>query len=537
MLSHHFPVNPLQNALTSCSEEMREKNHLLGRLPYSIEPMAEQVQRHYAQLLQQQTLLQKNRYLHQLAQYSTSLFYTLMSQHLKEMLPILYTPTVSQAVKTFNQAFLIPQGLFIAWPHREKLDSMLKQYEKNEIDIAILTDGERVLGLGDQGVGGIEICLAKSMLYTLCAKINPQRILPIYLDVGTNNENLLASKNYKGWRNKRIHAQEYDDFIAQVIDALSKKFSHLYFHWEDLERDNAKKILIRYNTTQCTFNDDMQGTGIVTVASALNAMHITQSTLSQSRIIIYGGGTAGIGIADQFCAVMQREGLTIETARKNIWLIGRHGLLMQDSVHLTALQIPYARSVSEKRYYATASTGIIDLFSVVEEVKPHFLIGCSGKGSAFTEKVIKEMAKHTRRPIIFPLSNPTEKAEAIPSDLLHWTEGRALIATGSPFEPVGFRGQLIPIAQCNNALVFPGIGLGVKASHATQLTEEMLWKACEALCHATNLQEGRLLPDMIQLQKISQKIACAVIQAAQQEGVARNKAAPTFLISQVMISF
>jgi malate dehydrogenase (oxaloacetate-decarboxylating) len=517
--------NAFTNYLTSFNEEQRLNLGLLGALPFAIENLSDQVARCYTQFKQQTSHFQKNRYLHHILMVSEPLFYAFVRQHLKEILPILYTPTVGEVVQSFNQNFIYPRGLYLAWPHRDKLDHILDQYKTAAFDIAVLTDGERILGLGDQGIGGIEICIAKALMYVICGQLSPQRLLPIYLDVGTNNPELLNDPHYLGWRHERIQGEQYDAFIDKVVTGLQKRFPHIYLHWEDLERDNAHRLLERYQTQCCTFNDDMQGTGIVTLASALKAIDITKIPLTEQRIIIFGGGTAGVGIADQLCQLMEKEGLTQQEARRRIWMMGRYGLLLEDSHNLNTLQKPYARPTAERKYYSAQTGEVIDLLAVIRHIKPTFLIGCAGKANAFTEDMIREMAQHVDRPIIFPLSNPTENCEATPTQLLQWTQGRALIATGSPFEDVHLEGKRWPISQCNNALVFPGLGLGIKASGSSRVTESMLSAACMALRDATSIESEaypRLLPDMSEIQKISQKIACAVVQTAQAEGVAQH---------------
>jgi malate dehydrogenase (oxaloacetate-decarboxylating) len=485
-------------------------------LIYEHLPPAEQLRHYYTVFDQQPSAVLKNRYLHQLAVQNSLLFYQLVQQHLKEMLPILYTPTVGMVVQGIRQQPSSHRGLSISWMDRHRLLELLEPYQ-NTIKIAILTDGERVLGLGDQGIGGIEICIAKAMLYTLCAGLPPHCILPIYLDVGTNNAQLLADPMYQGWRHNRLTGAEYDEFIDAVVTTLYKVCPNIYLHWEDFSRDNARRILLRYQDRCCTFNDDMQGTGVVTLAGALTAIKITKIPLIEQRIVIFGGGTAGIGIADRLCQAMQRMGLSQTQAQRQIWLVGRHGLLFTNSQHLTELQKPYARPADEYRYYrAHAPDELVDLLAVVSVVKPTFLIGTSGKAGAFTQDVVTTMAQEVDRPIIFPLSNPTQCCEAQPKDILAWTKNKALIATGSPFEAVMVEGKVWPISQCNNALAFPGIGLGVQASGAQSLTDEMLWQACLALYESTpqSTDYPILLPDISQIHQVSAKIAYRVCQAA-----------------------
>lgn len=465
------------------------------------------------------SLLAKNQYLHQLLDQDERLCYTLIKKHLQTFLPILYTPTVGEVASTFHKTRPHTRGLYIRWDDRNRIDQLLTPYRDGIVDIAVLTDGERILGLGDQGLGGIEICVAKAMLYVLCAGIAPYRLLPIYLDVGTNNPHLLSDPNYSGWRHKRLAQQDYDAFIHTVVTALHQKFPGIYLHWEDLERDNAKRILDRYRRQYRVFNDDMQGTGVVTLAGALAAVNITKVPLIEQRIVIVGAGGAGIGIADQLCQAMQKMGLSKEKAQKNIWLVGRYGLLFSDSPSLTALQKPYARVVAERQQFkSVAFNESVNLDKIVAEAHPTFLIGCSGQAGIFTESIIRTMASQVERPIIFPLSNPTQCCEATPKDILHWTENKALIATGSPFPDAVINAKRFNIAQCNNALAFPGIGLGIQASCAPLITDEMLWEASLAIANmassCTTEDTFNLLPSTREIPRISQRVAYSVAQVS-----------------------
>jgi malate dehydrogenase (oxaloacetate-decarboxylating) len=357
------------------------------------------------------------------------------------------------------------------------------------------------------------------MVYVLCAGINPNRLLPIQIDVGTNNQRLLNDPMYLGWRHPRLVGQKYDDMIESVVSGIRRKLPRAYLHWEDFGRENARRNLERYQKHMCTFNDDMQGTGVVTLVALLSALHQTKMPLTEQRVVIVGAGTAGTGIADQLCEGMIREGLSREEAVLRFYLVGRQGLIQDTTSNLTAFQKPYAQ-----RSMGAAPT--LQLHEVVQRFKPTVLIGCSGQGGIFTEAIVKTMATQVKYPIIFPLSNPTEKSEATPDDLLSWTEGRALIATGSPFGQVDFKGEKIPIAQCNNALIYPGIGLGVLVAQATHLSESMLWEACKALSvfdSKTPERKNALLPNFENIQAISRSIALAVAIQARQEGLAKVK--------------
>lgn len=505
------------NKGTAFTESERQQLGLRGKLPYSIESLQQQELRVYQQFLKKENNLEKHLYLRSLHNTNEVLFYKLVSQHLTEMLPILYTPTVGKAVEQFSHEFQQPRGLYIAYPNREHIDEILENRLNPEVDIIVMTDGEGVLGIGDQGVGGMDICIVKLMVYVLCAGINPNRLLPIQIDVGTNNEQLLNDPMYLGWRHPRLAGQKYDDMVESIVSAIQRKLPRTYLHWEDFGRENARRNLERYHNQMCTFNDDMQGTGVVTLVALLSAIHRTKIPLTEQRVVIVGAGTAGTGIADQLCAGMVRQGLSREEALSRFYLVGRHGLIHEAMPGLTIFQKPYAQHLRE-------AVATLQLYDVVKQFKPTVLIGCSGQGGIFTEAIVKTMAAQVEDPIIFPLSNPTEKSEATPDDLLNWTEGRALIATGSPFGQVDFKDEKISIAQCNNALIYPGIGLGVVIAQATHLSEGMLWEASKALSRfvsQTSDAKNALLPNFEDIHAISRCIALAVATQARQEGLAK----------------
>lgn len=505
-------TTPKLNKGSAFSQIERQQFHLLGKLPYGIETLEQQVARIYQQFLRKNNDLQKHVFLRSLHDTNETLFYKLVSLHLKEMLPIIYTPTVGKAVEQFSHSFRRPRGLYIAYPNRDRIDEIIENRLNPEVDIIVITDGEAVLGIGDQGIGGMDICIAKLMVYVICGGANPHRLLPIQIDVGTNNVKLRNDPMYLGWRHERLVGKEYDDMIERTVAAIQRKLPHVYLHWEDFGRENARRNLQRYQPHFCTFNDDMQGTGAVTLAALLTAIKQTKIPLTEQRIVILGAGTAGTGIADQICAGLMRTGLTKEEALSCFWLVDKQGLLTEQTAGLTEFQKPYARRLAN----------VMDLEAVVREIKPTVLIGCSSQSGAFTELIIKTMAAGVERPIIFPLSNPTEKVEATPLDLLHWTEGRALIATGSPFGNVEFLGKTVCISQCNNALIYPGIGLGIVISKATRLSDAMLWEACKALSHYaidTESFSSALLPDFDKIHSISQHIALAVAIQARREGL------------------
>jgi malate dehydrogenase (oxaloacetate-decarboxylating) len=496
-------ATPLLNKGTAFTSGERYALGLLGKLPAKVETLDEQIVRAYHQYKKYKSDLQKHIYLNNLHDKNEVLFYRLVSDHLVEMIPILYTPSVGQAVKAFSHEFRQPRGLFISYEDQDNMDLILENRTHPELAVIVVTDGERVLGIGDQGAGAIGIPIAKLMLYTICGGINPYHTLPIMLDVGTNNPKLLADPLYLGWRHPRIQGKEYDQFIEKFVRAIQRHFPNTFLHWEDFGRDNARRILERYRDTLCTFNDDMQGTSVVAVSAILTAMDRLHQKLTDQRIVIFGAGTAGVGIADRLVDSLMRQGVSKEAARAQIWLIDREGLLVGNMPNLMPFQLPYVRD---------GKLGL-SLAEVVKKAKPTVLIGCSAMGGAFTEEIVREMALHTEKPIIFPLSNPTEQSEATPDNLLRWTGGKALIATGSPFGDT--------CAQCNNAFSFPGIGLGLIASRARCLTDGMLWAACETLSRAAPVgANAPLLPLLNEARSVAIKIAIAVVDKAREEGQA-----------------
>lgn len=497
----------LLNKGTAFTKEERYALGLLGKLPAKIETLDEQIVRAYDQYKKYKSDLQKHIYLNNLHDKNEVLFYKLVSDHLVEMIPVLYTPSVGKAVKAFSHEFRQPRGLFISYQDQDNIDLILENRTHPELSVIVVTDGERVLGIGDQGVGAIGIPIAKLMLYTICGGINPYHTLPIMLDVGTNNPKLLEDPLYLGWRHPRIQGKDYDQFIEKFVSAIQRHFPNTFLHWEDFGKDNARRILERYRNQLCTFNDDMQGTSVAVISALLTAMDRLAEKLVDQRIVIFGAGTAGVGIADRLVDSLKRQGVSESAAIAKIWLIDREGLLVRDTPNLAPFQSPYARE--EKQ-------GLL-LLDVIKKIKPTILIGCSAVGGAFTEEIVRSMALYTERPVIFPLSNPTEQSEATPSDLLRWTAGKALIATGSPF------GELC--AQCNNAFSFPGIGLGLIASRAKSLTDSMLWAACEALSRAAPVgHDAPLLPLLSEARSVAIKIAIAVVDKAREEGQARLEA-------------
>jgi len=499
-------TTPQLNKGTAFTQEELETFGLLGKVPARIETLEEQVKRAYFQLSEYNDDLQKHIYLNNLHDKNQVLFYKLVTDHLLELFPLIYTPHIATAVQQFSHEFRQARGLFISYEQRDKMDFILDNRTNPEIDLIVVTDGEGVLGIGDQGVGSINIPIAKLMVYTLCAGISPLKTLPIYLDVGTNNKKLLDDPYYLGERHPRISKEKYDSFISQFVETISKKFPKAFLHFEDFGRDNARRILDQYQDKICCFNDDIQGTGAAALAAILSAVKKSGSKFDEQRIIIFGAGTAGVGIADQLYRAMRRHDVPEQQTREKFWLVDRFGLITEDQADITLGQKPYARKNSAK---------LDNLVDIIKSAKPTILIGCSAQHGAFTQDVIETMASYTDMPIILPLSNPTEKAEAVPEDLIKWTKGKALIATGSPFKPVNYNGQTYIISQCNNSLVYPGIGLGVIASRAKLFTDDMLWAACVAL---SELSGDALLPTLSQSRESALHIATAIAKAAGMKG-------------------
>lgn len=515
-------TSPQLNKGTAFTMEERHAFGLLGKLPAAVETLPEQTMRAYQQYSEFSDDLQKSIYLRTLHETNETLFYSLIIAHMKEMIPVLYTPIVGTAVRTHSSQFRRPRGLYIAYPDREYIREILSNRTHPEIDVIVVTDGESVLGIGDQGIGGIDIPIAKLVVYSLAAGINPLRTLPIMLDTGTNNQSLLDDPLYLGWRNKRVAGAAYDEFVKIFVEEVKQQFPGVYLHWEDFGRDNALRNLNTYRDKISSFNDDIQGTGVITLAAMLAAVHTTNTSITEQRIVVFGAGSAGLGITDQLCDAMIREGMSPADARARFWLISSDGLITTQSSGLSPERAKYARDPAELKDWKTKNS-FIGLEEVVNNVHPTALIGCSTVGGAFSETVVKAMASTCERPIIFPLSNPTERSEAKPSDLMAWTQGKALIATGSPYEPVSFEGYTYTIAQCNNALVYPGIGLGVMAVKASRLSDDMLWAACQAAAQfSPSLKDHKapLLPAIEDVRPFSQVIALAVAQQAVKEGLA-----------------
>ncbi len=521
---HSVLSSPTINRGTAFTEEERRKLGLVGLLPTGVTTLDGQLRRSYGQYSAQSSDLRKWVYLATLRDRNEVLFYRLLSEHIEEMLPIVYTPTVGLAIQRFSHEFRRPRGVYLSVDHPEEVETALRNtgMRAEDVDMLVATDSEGILGIGDQGVGGIEISVGKLAVYTAAAGIHPHRVIPVVLDTGTDNLALLNDEMYLGTRHARVRDQRYDDLIDAYVTAVSKLFPHAMLHWEDFGTSNARRILDRYADQVCTFNDDMQGTAAVVLAAIFSGMAANGTRMRDQRVVIHGAGTAGLGIADMMRDQMIREGLPHDEATRRFWAMGSRGLLTQDSPKMYDFQEPYARPVDEVATWNLAGARP-NLAETVANAHPTILIGTSTQTGAFTESIVKDMAAHTARPIIMPLSNPTSKCEALPADLIRWTDGRALIATGSPFPPVPHNERAYHIAQANNALVFPGLGLGVTMARASRITNSMIAAAADAVAAMSNaITPGApLLPPINDLRTVSAAVAVAVAKAAVDEGLAQ----------------
>lgn len=514
---------PLLNKGSAFSVEERMFFNLEGLLPEAIESIEEQAERAYKQYQRFENDMDKHIYLRNIQDTNETLFYRLVTNHITEMMPIIYTPTVGAACENFSEIYRRGRGLFISYPNRYRIDDMLNNASRHNVKVIVVTDGERILGLGDQGIGGMGIPIGKLALYTACGGISPAYTLPIVLDVGTNNPQRLSDPMYMGWRHTRITGQEYDDFIEEFIQAVQRRWPDALIQFEDFAQKNAMPILERYKNRVCCFNDDIQGTAAVTVGSLIAACKAAGTKLSEQRITFLGAGSAGCGIAEAIIAQMVSEGISDKQARERVFMVDRWGLLLDSMPNLLDFQQKLVQKSSAIKKWELQDHNV-SLLDVVKNAKPTVLIGVSGAPGLFSEEVIKAMHANCKRPIVFPLSNPTSRVEATPSDILRWTNGEALVATGSPFDPVVLdEGRTFPIAQCNNSYIFPGIGLGVLAVEAKRVTDEMLMESSRALAECSPLAKygrGPLLPALEEIHAVSRHIALAVAKKAIEQGVA-----------------
>jgi malate dehydrogenase (oxaloacetate-decarboxylating) len=511
--------NPRYNRGTAFTPEERVALGLEGLLPAGVLSLEDQVARSYEQYRAQPDDLARNTFLAGLHDRNEILYYRLLEEHLKEMLPVVYDPVVAQAIERYSHEYRRPDGVYLSIDDVGNVETALRNYGlgPDDVDLLVATDAEAILGIGDWGVNGFAISVGKLAVYTAAAGIDPDRVIPVSLDVGTDREALLNDPLYVGNRHSRVRGERYDALVAAYVEAATKLFPHALLHFEDFGASNARRILNQYRDSVRIFNDDIQGTGAITVAAVLAGLRVAKTRASQQRVVIFGAGTAGIGIADQIRTIMVNDGLSEEEATRRFWCVDRQGLLLDDMTDLRDFQRPYARPHAE-----VATWSSTDLAGVVANVHPTIIVGTSTVGGAFTEAVVREMAKHVERPLIFPLSNPTERIEAVPADLIKWTEGRALIGTGTPWDPVLYKGVDYEVGQANNALVYPGIGLGTIVSRASHVTDGMLLAAAEAIAGLVEVNRpgAGLLPDVENLRASSATVAVAVANQAAKDGVA-----------------
>ena len=526
MSMHAAPVllDPLTNCGTAFPAEARERLGLVGRLPDAVLTLDQQALRAYEQLQQEQTALAKFINLEQLHDRNEVLYYRLLRDHLAELLPVVYDPTVGEAIKRYSHEYRQPRGVFLSIdrPHDVRPSFEALQLHPDEVDLVVVTDAEEILGIGDWGVQGIQISVGKLAVYTAAAGLHPGRCVPVVMDVGTDNENLLNDPLYLGVRHARVRGKQYDTFIETYLETVADLYPNALLHFEDFGPGNARRILETHGDRYRMFNDDMQGTGAITLAAAVSALKITGEPFRDQRVVVFGAGTAGVGIADQLRSAMVRDGLDSKEATRRVWLVDKQGLLLEGMPDLRDYQAPYARPTAEVQGWAD---GKIDLLTTIRHVHPTMLIGTSTSPGAFDKDVVTAMAEHVERPVIFPLSNPTEKIEAMPADLLAWTGGKALTATGIPVDPVDYGGVRHVIGQANNALLYPGLGLGTVVAGAERLTAGMLLAASEAVAGQVDARApgAPLLPPVANLRASSATVAVAVVRAAIQDKVATRQ--------------
>lgn len=515
--------DPFINKGTAFTLEERKALNLVGVLPTVVQTLEEQTEQTYKEYQKKVSDLEKRVYLMTLFNTNRTLFYALMSQHVAEFMPIVYDPTVADAIREYDELFMKPQGAaFLSIHNPDDIEEALKNAAGDrDIRLIVVTDAEEILGIGDWGVGGVAISIGKLMVYTAAAGVNPEQVLPLVLDVGTNNQKLINDPLYLGNRHPRVRGKEYFDFVDKFVTTAEKLFPRLYLHWEDFGRSTAATILEKYQNRITTFNDDVQGTGIVALAGILGALEISKEKFTDQRVMIFGAGTAGVGIATQIFEEFKQQGLSEAEARSHIYLIDKQGLLFEDTEGLTDGQKRFVRQRDE---FENADS-LKDLYNSVKTIHPSVLIGTSTTPGMFNEQVVKEMASAVKRPIIFPLSNPTELAEATAKDLIHWTDGQALIATGIPSEPVVYNGITYNIGQANNALMYPGLGLGVIASTVKLVNQTLLSAAAHALGGIVDVSKpgAAVLPPVEKLTEFSEHIAIVVTENAMKQGLTREK--------------
>jgi malate dehydrogenase (oxaloacetate-decarboxylating) len=510
------------NKGTAFSEKERDAFELHGLLPPRVATLDEQVSRRLQVLRSFATDLERYAFLRELQDTNETVFYALLTRNIEELLPIAYTPTVGAGCQHFSRLFRKPRGLFLSLKHRKRIKQILSNPQFDRTEVIVVTDGERILGLGDQGAGGMGIPIGKLALYTACGGIHPLTTLPVFLDVGTDNDERLADPLYVGWRHERVRGEEYDVFVEEFITAATERWPHVLLQWEDFAKANATRLLDRYRNRLCTFNDDIQGTAAVATGTLLSAIGVTGVPLTEQRIAIFGAGSAGCGIAGLLMAAMTEAGVDPKAAAKRFYMVDQDGLLVEGMNGITAFQRPFLQDRGAVASWPVEQPGRVTLLDAVRNAKPTTLIGVSGQPGSFSEQIVRAMTENNRRPVIFPLSNPTSRAEATPTDIARWSNGRAVIGTGSPFPPLVRDGQEFKVDQTNNSYIFPGVGLGVIAVQARRLTDTMFMAAAKALAAmspARNDTGSNLLPPVTALRKVSIAVALATALQARKEGL------------------
>jgi malate dehydrogenase (oxaloacetate-decarboxylating) len=515
--------DPLLNKGTAFTEAERDKFELHGLLPPHVAELNYQVMRRYDAFRAQGTDIERYTFLRGLQDTNETLFYALLTRNIEEMMPVVYTPTVGLGCQRFSHIFRKPRGLFLSYPHKDDIRRILANRRFDNVEAIVVSDGERILGLGDQGAGGMGIPIGKLSLYTACAGLHPSTTLPIILDVGTDNREHLDDPLYIGWQHERVRGEDYDDFIETFVSAVSERWPHVLLHWEDFAIGNANRLLTKYRDRLCTFNDDIQGTAAIAVGTLLSAVSVTGTPLTEQHIAVLGAGSAGTGICSLLLRAMIEAGLSEAEARSRFYLVDRDGLLVEGMNGLQPFQTPFAQKRTNLAHWTLATAERIGLGDVIANAHPTVLIGTSGQPHAFHEAAVRAMGDRVRRPVIFPLSNPTERAEATPHDILEWTEGRAVIGTGSPFPAIQRDGHTFRIDQTNNAYVYPGIGLGAIAAKAPRISDGMFLEAARviaAMSPAKHDPQANLLPPLTEIRELSFHVAVAVAKRAQADGLA-----------------
>lgn len=516
-------ANPLLNKGMAFTEQERNEFNLFGLIPPYTATLENQLTRNYEAFKKEKGDLEKYIFLRALQDRNETLFYSLLTTYFTETTPIVYTPTVGEGCQQFSHIYRHPRGIFVAYPYRDRIDQILANPHFDHVRVIVVSDGERILGLGDQGAGGMGIPIGKLSLYSACAGIYPAHTLPVLLDVGTNNPKLINDPLYIGWRHERIRGQEYNDFVDAFVQAVKKRFPHVLLQWEDFAQQNANPLLERYRDELCTFNDDIQGTAAVATGTLLSAVQITGSKLSDQRIVIVGAGSAGCGIANLMLQAMIEDGLSEKEAKSRFYLIDRNGLLLEGMEDILPFQQKFLQSKDRIAQWQLNDANQLTLKDVMMNVHPTVLVGVSGQPGIFTEEIVREMAKQVARPIIFPLSNPTSRCEATPVDLMVWTKGQVIMGTGSPFDEIVKDGHPFRVDQTNNSYIFPGVGLGVIAVKAKRVTDKMFMVAAKALANcspAKNDPKANLLPPFTQIRDVSFQVAFAVAKEAIASGLA-----------------